>query len=84
MKPLEITGATIQGRRRALGYTQQQMADILNKSIESYRKKKRGEVGFSLNEAVTVAEALGFSLDDFNEAFLNGKLTNQRSRGTGV
>lgn len=84
MKSLEITGATIQGRRRALGYTQQQMADILNKSIESYRKKERGEVGFSLNEAVTVAEALGFSLDDFNEAFLNGKLTNQRSRGTGV
>lgn len=81
MKPLEITGAVIQGRRRALGYTQQQMADILNKSLASYAKKERGEIGFSLDEAATVAEVLGFSMEDFDEAFLNSRLTNRNHNG---
>ena len=38
MKPLEIKGA-----RTRLGYTQQYMADRLNISLDTYRKKERGE-----------------------------------------
>lgn len=53
MKQLEIKGArVIKGRRIMLGYSQQQMAELINKSKSSYVKKESGEVPFSINEAI--------------------------------
>lgn len=47
MKQLEIKGArVIKGRRIMLGYSQQQMAELINKSKSSYVKKESGEVPF--------------------------------------
>ena len=78
MKQLEIKGArVIKGRRIMLGYSQQQMAELINKSKSSYVKKESGEV--SINEAILVADKLGLDLEDFNEVFLGGQL-KQESR----
>ena len=80
MKQLEIKGArVIKGRRIMLGFSQQQMAELINKSKSSYVKKESGEVPFSINEAILVADKLGLDLEDFNEVFLGGQL-KQESR----
>lgn len=54
MKPLEIKGA-----RTRLGYTQQYMADRLDISLDTYRKKEKGVIKFADTEKVTVAKAAG-------------------------
>ena len=63
MKQLEIKGArVIKGRRIMLGYSQQQMAELINKSKSSYVKKESGEVPFSINEAFWLLTNLGLIL----------------------
>jgi len=78
METLGIEGTRIiKGRRITLGYSQQQMAELINRSTSS--KKESGEVPFSISEAILVSEKLGLDLDDFNEIFLGGQLKKGRS-----
>ena len=80
METLGIEGTRIiKGRRITLGYSQQQMAELINRSTSSYTKKESGEVPFSISEAILVSEKLGLDLDDFNEIFLGGQLKKGRS-----
>ena len=65
MKPLEIKGA-----RTRLGYTQQYMADRLDISLDTYRKKEKGVIKF----AVTVAKLLELTAQQVNDFFFDGQL----------
>ena len=56
MKPLEIKGA-----RTRLGYTQEQIAEKLDISVHSYRKKESGEVKFTESEKFKLAKILELS-----------------------
>ena len=69
MKPLELKAARVR-----LGYSQQDIADLLEISIHSYHKKERGEVKFSDTEKIQVAKILGFTLEQLNYILYDGIL----------
>ena len=69
MKPLEIKGA-----RTRLGYTQEQMAEKLDMSVYSYRKKESGEIKFTEKEKFALAKILELSLGQLNDYLFDGQL----------
>ena len=69
MKPLEIKGA-----RTRLGYTQQFVADELNLSLPSYRKKESGKVKFTDEEKMGLAKVLQLSPYQTNDYLYDGIL----------
>ena len=69
MKPLEIKGA-----RTRLGYTQQFVADRLEMSVHSYRKKESGVVKFADEEKIELGKLLKLSAEQFNDFLYDGKL----------
>ena len=52
-----------EARKRAK-LSQQEVADILGISRDSYGQKERGDVSFNLDEAFALSELLNTSLDD--------------------
>ena len=60
--------------RQRKGLTQEQMAKVIGKSMDSYSKKERGEVKFSPNEIVAVTKELDLSYAQMNEIFFGGNL----------
>ena len=69
MKPLEIKGA-----RTRLGFTQKFMAEQLDISVDTYRKKERGSIKFADDEKVAVAKLLGLTAEQVNDFFFDGQL----------
>ena len=69
MKPLEIKGA-----RTRLGFSQQFMADELDISLSSYRKKENGEVKFTEDEKFKTAKLLELSFEQMDDYLFDGKL----------
>lgn len=69
MKPLEIKGA-----RTRLGYKQQFVADYLDMSVDSYRKKESGRVNFADVEKVNLAKLLGLTPEQMNDWLYDGLL----------
>lgn len=55
---------TIAELRRKRDKTQQEMADLINVSLPTYRNKEKGLVEFSLSEARKICEELGYPLAD--------------------
>lgn len=56
------------------GYTQADIAQLIEKSNDSYAKKERGEVEFTPDEMCIVAIALGMDFELFNYIFFGNKL----------
>lgn len=50
------------------------MAAAIGKSVVSYSKKERGEVGFSDEEKVIIARELDLTVDQVNAIFFDGSL----------
>ena len=50
------------------------MASLIEKTVDTYAKKERGEVKFSPEETVAVANDLGLDIDKFNAIFFDGEL----------
>lgn len=50
------------------------MAAAIGKSVVSYSKKERGEVGFSDEEKVIIARELDLTGDQVNAIFFDGSL----------
>ena len=69
MKPLEIKGA-----RTRLGYTQEQMAEKLNMSVHSYRKKESGDIKFTDREKFELARILCFSFKQLDDYLFDGQI----------
>ena len=44
----------LRGRRVEKGYTQNDMAESIEKSVDSYAKKERGEIFFTPTEMLTI------------------------------
>lgn len=61
---------TVAEARRMRNISQEQMAKYIGKSLNSYRKKETGETKFYVDEAYSICEVLGMSMDDisFGEA----------------
>jgi len=69
MKPLEIKGA-----RTRLGYSQQQMAEMLEMSVHSYQKKESGHIKFTETEKFKLGKLLQLSLEQLNDYLFDGQL----------
>ena len=61
-------------KRVDTGYTQQQAADFIGKSIGSYNKKEKGIVKFTDDEKAKLAELLEMTDEEYLDIFLDGQL----------
>lgn len=69
-----MNGQMLKGFRVGRGKTQKNYADLIEKSVDSYSKKERGEVEFTLDEALAIVVNSGMEFDDFNAIFYDGRL----------
>jgi len=60
--------------RMRAGFSQQEIADRLGKTLASYSKKERGEVIFLPNEILELTLLLGLDYQRFNYIFFANKL----------
>jgi DNA-binding XRE family transcriptional regulator len=72
LKPL-ARPSEIRGARARLGYTQKFMADCLDISVETYRKKEI-EDRFDDREKVILAKILELTPKQINDFFFDGEL----------
>ena len=69
-----MNGQKLKGFRVEKGKTQRDMGDMIEKSFDSYAKKERGEVEFTLDETAVIAIETGMSFEEFNAIFYDGRL----------
>lgn len=69
-----MNGMMLKGYRVGRGLTQKDVGDMIEKSTDSYAKKERGEVEFTLPEAAVIAVQTEMEFDDFNAIFFDGRL----------
>lgn len=69
-----MNGMMLKGFRVGKGLTQNAVGDMIEKSTDSYAKKERGEVEFTLNETLVIAIETGMSFEEFNAIFYDGRL----------
>lgn len=67
---------TLKEIRKAKGFKQKDMAEAIEKSISIYSQKEKGDIEFNKNEIILIAKKLGLTMQDVNEIFFDGKLTN--------
>ena len=72
MNPGEVN--EIRGARERLQYRMKYMADMLGISVESYRKKECGQVKWTDEEKMRIAEILGLTNGQLNQYLYAGKL----------
>ncbi len=66
-KQQEIIANTVKKHRIAMGYTQQELADVSNISLRSIQRIEKGQVNPRIHTLKVLAEHLGFSLDFLKE-----------------
>lgn len=64
----------LKGLRIARGKTQSYMGERIEKSLDSYAKKERGEVLFTPEEMAIVASELEMTFEQFNAIFFTNRL----------
>ena len=69
-----MNGQMLKGFRVGKAKTQKEMGDMIEKSLDSYAKKERGEVEFTLDETAVIVIETGMSFDEFNAIFYDGRL----------
>lgn len=79
-----MNGRMLKGFRVSHGKTQKNYADLIEKSTDSYAKKERGEVEFTLNEALAIATDSGMDFDEFNAIFYDGRLPYRKIERSGL
>ena len=66
--------AVLRSERILAEKSTKELAKVIDKSEDAYRKKERGDVQFTLGESARIAIALGLSFDKFNVIFYDGRL----------
>ncbi|WP_432413048.1 helix-turn-helix domain-containing protein [Rasiella sp. SM2506] len=66
-KQQEIIANTVKKHRIAMGYTQQELADVSNISLRSIQRIEKGQVTPRMHTLKVLAKHLGFSIDILNE-----------------
>lgn len=70
----------LKGFRVGKGKTQTDYGNVIEKSTDSYAKKERGEVEFTLNETALIVIDSGMSFEEFNAIFYDGCLPFGKER----
>lgn len=73
MEPLEKKPNFVKGLRCTYNYSAKQIAQKLEISDSTYRKKEAGIIGFSDNEKITIAKLFGLSMEQVNRIFFDGQ-----------
>lgn len=68
----------LKSERVRQGKSTQYMADVIGKSVMTYRKKESGEVKFTPDEMTSVANDLNLSPEGLNLIFFDSKLLNSK------
>lgn len=76
MEPSEKKPNFVKGLRCTYNYSAKQIAQKLEISDSTYRKKEAGIIGFSDNEKITIAKLFGLSMEQVNRIFFDGQLPN--------
>lgn len=63
MANLEAIGKRIQIRRKQLGYTQEQLADMMNVSIQMVSNLERGNKAIRIDNLINLSQILNTSID---------------------
>jgi len=63
MANLEAIGKRIQIRRKQLGYTQEQLADMMNVSIQMVSNLERGNKAIRIDNLINLSQILKTSID---------------------
>ncbi len=69
-----MKASKLKGLRIEMGFTQSDMAAIIEKSTDTYAKKERGEVMFTPSEMCLLATALKMTFAVFNYIFFDNNL----------
>ena len=69
-----MNGQMLKGFRVGKGKTQTDYGNVIEKSTDSYAKKERGEVEFTLNEAMLIVVNSDMTFEQFNDIFFDGCL----------
>ena len=63
MADLIAIGKRIQGRRKQMGYTQEQLADMMNVSIQMVSNLERGNKAIRIDNLINLSRILDVSTD---------------------
>jgi len=66
-----ILGARIRSLREAKGFTQEQMAEVMNCSRQKYARLEKGVIDISYASILTVTRVLGIKVEDITSAINN-------------
>lgn len=75
-----MNSSKLKGLRVEKGKTQEEMAKAIEKSLDSYAKKERGEVIFLPDEIAIISNLLEMTFEQVNDIFFDGKLLNGNSK----
>ena len=64
----------LKGLRVEKGFSQSDMACVIEKTVDSYAKKERGKVMFTPSEICALANTLKMDFQTFNFIFFENKL----------
>ena len=73
----------LQGIRTGLGYTQEAIGEILGIAADTYGKKERGKIPFTIREARIIARVLDLTPEQYDEIFCNGELFLSKGNNAG-
>ena len=62
VRTAEDLGAALRGRRKALGYTQGEVAEFNGCSVRFVSELERGKAGANLKQVIQIANSLGVDL----------------------
>lgn len=68
--------------RQREGLSQREMAAAIEKSVDSYAKKERGEVSFFPDEILKATLRLNLSYEQFNLIFFDNHLPFRKNEGS--
>ena len=64
----------VKAARIARGLSQEALAEMIGTTKHKYSNKERGEVNFTFDEKVKLTRIFGWSYNEMNQNFFNGKL----------
>lgn len=71
-----MNSSKLKGLRVEKGKTQEEMSKAIEKSLDSYAKKERGEVIFLPDEIAIISNLLEMTFEQVSDIFFDGKLLN--------
>lgn len=70
----KVIGARVKARRKLMGITQERLAEVIDTSVVTISAIENAKIHLTLGTMVSIANALGCTVDDFVEGYLEHKV----------